>query len=69
MAIVTREIFAVYESRVIFDDANIVSENRSRDVHPHGRITVGRFENPIRAEDNLWLFIVLEVQKIYAILK
>ena len=58
MARDTRKIFAVYERRVVFYDANIVSEDWSCDVHPHWRISEGHFENPIGAEDNLWLFLV-----------
>ena len=58
MAVKTRKIFAVYERRDIFVDANIVSEDWSCDVHPYGRISERHFENFIRTEDNLWLFII-----------
>lgn len=58
IAAVRRKIFAVYERRDIFVDANIVSKDWSCDVHPHWRITERHFENSIRAEENLWLFII-----------
>lgn len=54
----TTEVFAVYKSRTVSHDANIVSENWSCDVHPHGVATIGHFKDPFWAEDDLWVFIV-----------